>query len=127
MEVSFLKKLQLSTATLLKKRLPHNCFPVSFPKLLRTRFFTEHLRWLFLYPIVFPEQGSGYSAENSIFFHFYFCCNSKLKKKGESGGEKRELNMPEFRRPFFVLRLFHGEVNCQGITQVYQRAFDSFS
>ena len=40
---------------------------------------------------------------------------------------KRELDMPEFRRPFFVLRLFHEKVNCEGITQVCPRAFDNFS
>ena len=35
-------------ATLLKKGLWHNCFPVNFPKFLRTPFFTKHLRWLLL-------------------------------------------------------------------------------
>ena len=30
------------------KRLQHKCFPVKFVKILRTPFFTEHLRWLFL-------------------------------------------------------------------------------
>ena len=30
--------------TLLKKRLCHRCFPVSFEKFLRTPFFTEHFR-----------------------------------------------------------------------------------
>ena len=29
----------------IKKRLQHRCFPVKFAKLLRTPFFTEHLRW----------------------------------------------------------------------------------
>ena len=27
----------------------HGCFPVKFVKLLRTSFFTEHLRWLLLH------------------------------------------------------------------------------
>ena len=27
---------------------PEACFPVNFAKLLRTRFFTEQLRWLLL-------------------------------------------------------------------------------
>ena len=31
------------TATLLKERLWHGCFPVNFAKFLRTPFFTEHL------------------------------------------------------------------------------------
>ena len=35
-------------ATLLKKRLWHRWFPVNFGKFLRTPFFTEHPRWLFL-------------------------------------------------------------------------------
>ena len=34
-------------ATLLK-RLQCRYFPVKFAKVLRTPFFTEHLRWLFL-------------------------------------------------------------------------------
>ena len=36
--VSFLIKLQAPPATLLKKRLWHRCFPVNFPKFLRTPF-----------------------------------------------------------------------------------------
>ena len=32
----------LWSATLLKKRLWHWCFPVNFAKFLRTPFFTEH-------------------------------------------------------------------------------------
>ena len=36
-------------ATLLKKRLWHRCFPVSFAKFLRTPFLTENLRWLLLH------------------------------------------------------------------------------
>ena len=38
----------LRTATLLKKRLWHRCFPVNFAKFLRTPFLIEHLRWLLL-------------------------------------------------------------------------------
>ena len=40
--VSFLIKLQVS-ATLLKNRLWHRCFPVNFVKFLRIPFFIEHL------------------------------------------------------------------------------------
>ena len=36
------------SATLLKRRLWHRCFPVNFAKFLRTSFFTEHLWWLLL-------------------------------------------------------------------------------
>ena len=46
---SLLIKLQGSrSATLLKKRLWHRCFPMNFAKFLRTPFITEHLRWLLL-------------------------------------------------------------------------------
>ena len=44
----FNKVAGLSSATLLKKRLWHRCFPVNFVKFLRTTFFTEHLWWLLL-------------------------------------------------------------------------------
>ena len=33
----------------MKNRLQHRCFPVNIAKFLRTAFFTEHFRWLFLY------------------------------------------------------------------------------
>ena len=36
------------SATLLKKRFWHRCFPVNFAKLLKTLFFTEHLRCVLL-------------------------------------------------------------------------------
>ena len=45
----FLSKVAgLRPVTLLKKRLWHRCFPVNYPKFLRTPFFTEHLWWLLL-------------------------------------------------------------------------------
>ena len=40
----------LRSATLLKKRHWHWCFPVSFTNFLGTPFFIEHLWWLLLYP-----------------------------------------------------------------------------
>ena len=45
---SFLIRLQVASATLLKKRPWHRCFPVNFAEFLRTPFFTEHLWWLLL-------------------------------------------------------------------------------
>ena len=45
--LSFLIKLQ-EACIFIKKRLWHRCFPVSFAKLLRTPFLTEHLQWLLL-------------------------------------------------------------------------------
>ena len=44
----FDKVAGLRLATLLKERLWHSCLPVSFVKLLRIPFFTEHLWWLLL-------------------------------------------------------------------------------
>ena len=44
----FFTEVGLRSATLLKKRLWHKCFPVNFAKFLRTPFLTEHLRWLLL-------------------------------------------------------------------------------
>ena len=47
--VSFSTKLH--AATLLKKRLYHKFFPVSFAKFLRTPLFKKQLRWLLLQKI----------------------------------------------------------------------------
>ena len=49
-EKVFLRISQKSQpATLIKKRLRHRCFRVTFAKFLRTPFLTEHLRWLLLH------------------------------------------------------------------------------
>ena len=61
-------------AALLKKRPWHRCFPVNFPKFLKTPFFIEHLWWLLLitelYPNILQESsivdiclGSKYTFE----------------------------------------------------------------
>ena len=42
----------LQACDFIKKRLQYRCFPVSIAKLLRTPFFTEHLRWLLLAPVI---------------------------------------------------------------------------
>ena len=42
----FNKVASLNPATLLKRKLWHRYFPVSFAKFQRTPFLTEHLRWL---------------------------------------------------------------------------------
>ena len=44
--LSFIKVAGLRPATLLKKRLWHRCFPVSFAKFLTAPFLTEYLRWM---------------------------------------------------------------------------------
>ena len=46
--------------TLLKNRLWHRCFPVSFAKFLRTPFLIEHPRWLLL-TIEFTIQQNYFS------------------------------------------------------------------
>ena len=45
----FNKITGLRPAVLLKKKRWHRCCPVNFVKLLRTPFFTKHLRWLLQY------------------------------------------------------------------------------
>ena len=42
------QSLFFRSATLLKKRLWHRCFPANFAKFLRTPFFKGHLWWLLL-------------------------------------------------------------------------------
>ena len=44
----FNKVADLRPGTLLKKRLWHRCFLVTFAKFLRAPIFTEHLQWLLL-------------------------------------------------------------------------------
>ena len=39
----------LFTCNFIKKRPWHRCIPVNFAKFLRTSFFIEHLRWIFLF------------------------------------------------------------------------------
>ena len=57
----FNKVAGLRSATLLKRRLKHRCFPVNFARFLRTSFFIEHLWWLLLpisYEVPSPFYGS---------------------------------------------------------------------
>ena len=43
----FLNKVEgLRSATLLKKRHQHRCFPMNFANFLRKPYFKEHLQWL---------------------------------------------------------------------------------
>ena len=44
----FNKYAGLKACNFIKKRLQHRFFPVKFAKILRTPFFTEHVRWLLL-------------------------------------------------------------------------------
>ena len=59
--------LQKRCSTLLKKRPWHRCFAVNFAKFLRTPFFIELLRWLFLkhlktFAITFHTHKSPYAG-----------------------------------------------------------------
>ena len=54
------------SATLLKKRLQHRCFPVKFAKYLRASFFTEHLRWLLLNFVLKQSYMTAFALSNSF-------------------------------------------------------------
>ena len=45
-ESLFTKVTGLNACSFIKKRLRHRCFPVKFPRILRTSFFKESRRWL---------------------------------------------------------------------------------
>ena len=46
--LEFLFNKVAGLSTFIEKRLHHSCFPVKFAKVLKTFFFTKHLRWLLL-------------------------------------------------------------------------------
>ena len=48
LESLFTKVANLEAWNFIRKRIQHKCFPVKFEKILRARFFTEHLRWVLL-------------------------------------------------------------------------------
>ena len=52
LECLFNKNSGLSSSNYIKKRLQHSCLSVKFAKLLRTPYFTEHLRWLLLIALI---------------------------------------------------------------------------
>ena len=66
--VSFLIKLLLPPATLLKKRLSHRCFFLHFAKFLRTPFFKKHLWWLLL---LFSRSLSSFILSVLILITWY--------------------------------------------------------
>ena len=68
----FSKVAGLRPATLFKKRLWHRCFPVNFPKFLRTPFFTES---------VWTTASMKHTEDRYllfVFFYFQVACNCKL-------------------------------------------------
>ena len=67
----FNKVAGLSPAALLKKRLWHRCFPVSFVKFLRTPFLTEHLWWLLLFFVTLIKLKLDPFTDLSQHFEIY--------------------------------------------------------
>ena len=62
----------LRTATLLKMRLWHRCFPVNFAKFLRTPIFTEHHWTAASKAYGLPLDISSISSVDSVFlFEIY--------------------------------------------------------
>ena len=73
--------------SLLKKRLWHRRFPVSFVKFLRAPFLTEHLWWLLL--IRQMDKGHIWAIENNCFlvynlFEFAVELIPAIRKKTET-------------------------------------------
>ena len=56
----------LQPTSLLKKRLQHRCFPVSFAKILRTPFFKERLWWLLLSLWYYYHRQNTFSDLNKL-------------------------------------------------------------
>ena len=61
----------LRSATLLKKRLRHRCFPVNFAKFLRTPLFTEHFQRLLLDSVFYCHEHK--TDESYIKIAGFFC------------------------------------------------------
>ena len=71
----FFSKVAGLSATLLKKRLWHRCFPANFAKFLGTLFFAEHLWWLLL--------QRGFEFFYKTFIEVSFTNNSNTCKLGK--------------------------------------------
>ena len=59
----------LHACNFVKKRLQHRCFAVNIVKLLRTAFFMEHRRWLFLWEVLFIDEKCVFSLLNLEIVH----------------------------------------------------------
>ena len=76
----------------IKKRLQHNRFPAKFPKILRTNFFTEHLRWLILDIVILLnilwqisevfENKTLWKTFDNFFYFSVILLESILKRAG---------------------------------------------
>ena len=79
---SFLMKLQAQSVFLLKKRLQHSCFPVSFTKFLRTFFFYIRPLGNCFCLVYFPERWWYWNVitlSNEIMDNMFFSRLLKLK------------------------------------------------
>ena len=56
LESLFNKVAGLKACNSIKKRFQHRCFPVKFPKFLRTHFFAKQLQWLLLRFNLFSKE-----------------------------------------------------------------------
>ena len=93
------QKFRLRPATLLKKRLWHRCFLVSFAKFLRTPFFTKHLRWLL--------RKRGYSIYNfrikvRLFVTLYGFCWIFWKNIPKFSSSVSSPSLSSFEKPYFI-------------------------
>ena len=82
----------LRPAALLKKRLCHWCFPVTFTKFLRAPFYIAHLWWLLLFDSNFMFIAKGKLCFSLIQFLLLF---------SETG-----------MRPESCLTIFHARASC---------------
>ena len=83
----FNKVAGLRPATLLKKRLWHRCFAVSFGKFLRRYFFMEHLWWLPLDIVRYNRTKKPKTCYSKICYMKWvgvFRGNRKLKDLGKA-------------------------------------------
>ena len=64
----------MKPAILLKRRLWHKCFPMNFPKFIRSSFSKKHLLWLLLH-IGYKIYRKTYEEENTKYFSHAIFCN----------------------------------------------------
>ena len=100
----FNKIAGLRLATLLKKRIWHRCFPVSFVKFIGTLIFIEHLWWLLLKPIATLFSIRKASRNRVPCFYSLFLTKLKVFINVSGGIRKSTLNCCIMARSFL---LFH--------------------
>ena len=84
----FLSKVkEWKKTTLLKNRLRHMCFAVSFFETFKSIFFSEHLRWMLLNPILKPFSSLAlcryiFNSGLLILIHYSWLLENKTSKYG---------------------------------------------